>query len=318
MASPKRPQTAYGYSMPSQASPSYPQYNLGVGLPGTVAPVAPQGSPNQLEALLRAIGLPATTPPMQPVPPQMPFGGGMGEPPMPLSGNPQDRLMPPGFVAQPVPMSPMPPRGGPVQSLPPMPPRLPEGRPIGGVPPYMPNPMESGYYTNPNQPPSGETVPPQSQYGVPTSSDGKWLFNNGQWMPNSTAKTFPMPESRPEEVFPGPGQQTQGKGLDVQKLMDALRAMQGRRQGQGLPTQAPFVPDYMLPINQNTAAIDPNMPISDEQRKRNLEALMGGTPRMPQGREGTPRVGPSPTMRGSGMGLEGILQGIEASRRSSR
>ena len=283
------------------------------GTPTSMAPMPPmipQGRPNQLDDILRAIGVPTTTPPMQPVPPQMVFGGGMGEPDMNFRPrDPQADLMPPGFVAQPVPMSPIPPRGGPVQSLPPMPPRLPEGRPIGGVPPYMPNPMESGYYTNPNQPPSGETVPPQSQYGVPTSSDGKWLFNDGRWMPNSTAKTFPMPESRPEEVFPGPGQQTQGKGLDVQKLLDMLRGMQGK--GQTIAPQAPYIPDLTMPVPEMSPADIARLKMRKAAQEAEKLRIMGEMPRMPS-------PSPVPPSQGgrSAMGLGGLLNAIRASRKA--
>jgi hypothetical protein len=125
--------------------------------------------------------------------------------------------------------------GGPIGVTPPMPPR---GGPVQSLPPMPPQMPIAGM---PVAPPMAPPMAPQ------------------------------MPESRPEEVFPG--QQPQGQGLDVQKLLAMLRAMQGRRVQQ---------------------------------------------PQPPRGGEGAPRMGPSPTMRGSGMGLEGILQGIEASKQSSR
>jgi hypothetical protein len=92
----------------------------------------------------------------------------------------------------------------------------------------------------------------------------------------------------------------------MRSLFDALRAMQGR----ATAPQAPFVPDYMLSINQNAAPIDPNMPISDEQRKRMLQALSGGAPRMP-----SPTPIPQSQMGGrSAMGLSGLLSALRASR----
>jgi hypothetical protein len=49
--------------------------------------------------------------------------------------------------------------------------------------------------TNPTAPPSGSTVlpaphPDGNTYGVPTSSDGKWLYSGGKWIENGTVRTF--------------------------------------------------------------------------------------------------------------------------------
>ena len=90
--------------------------------------------------------------------------------------------------------------------------------------------------------------------------------------PQMPIRAVEDPYSTTPDLSPGM-QRPPAQGLDVQKLLGMLRAMQSRRQ----PSP---------------------------------------TPQPPQGREGASRMGPSPTMRGSGMGLEGILRGIEASRSS--
>ena len=41
-------------------------------------------------------------------------------------------------------------------------------------------------------PPSGSIVPPESQYGVPTSSDGKWLYSGDKWWPNEKMTISPV------------------------------------------------------------------------------------------------------------------------------
>jgi hypothetical protein len=42
------------------------------------------------------------------------------------------------------------------------------------------------------KPPSGTFVPGAGQYGVPTSSDGKWLYSSGKWYPNETISVSPV------------------------------------------------------------------------------------------------------------------------------
>lgn len=231
MASPKRPESAYGYSMPSQASPDYPQY------PQPTAPYNPQ--PFDINALLRLLG--GTTPQSST------GGGGIG-----------------GSIGV---TPPMPPRGGPVQSLPPMPPMAPQ--PVAAT------------ETNPYE-------------------------------------VYPQPPMAPPELVaeqaPTPGMEQPTQGVDTQKLMAILRAMQGKTTPPQAP-QAPYVPNYTMPVPEMSPAdIAREKAFRDAQEAEKIR-IMGGMPQMPRGGEGA-RIGPSPTMRGSGMGLEGILRGIEASRSS--
>lgn len=242
-------------------SPMPPQYGYGVAMP-SMSPTVTQGSSGQLEALLRAIGVPAVMPPMQPVPPQY---GGMGEPNMnfrPIAETP----MTPGFMPQPVPMPEMRPEE--VSTFP-MPPRSIYG----------------------NIPPLGRPAQP-----IP-------------YMPGSVAPR--LPESRPEEVFPGPGQQTQGQGLDIQKLMAMLGGMQGK--GQTIAPQAPYIPDFTMPVPEMSPADIARIKMQKAAEEAEKLRIMGEMPRMPS---------PSPVRPSQGnqsaMGLTGLLNAIQRSRRSAR
>lgn len=95
-------------------------------------------------------------------------------------------------------------------------------------------------------------------------------------------------------------------GANIDQFLAALRAIQGRTTA----PQAPLVPERTMPIQYDETPLPANVPMSDEQRKRMLEAFMGSAPRMP-----SPTPVPQAEMGGrSGMGLGGILNALRASR----
>ena len=118
----------------------------------------------------------------------------------------------------------------------------------------------------------------------------------------STSRDFGFIGGKP----PMAPQAPQMGGTNVGQLLEAIRAMQGRT----IAPQAPLVPERTMPIEYDETPLPPNAPMSDEQRKRMLEAFMVGSPRMP-----SPTPVPRSEMGGrSNMGLGGILNAIRASR----
>ena len=201
--------------------------------------------------------------------------------------------------------------GGSIGVTPPMPPR-------GG--PVQPLPLASM--------PVGSVAPPQAPlravedpYSTSTSKDFGFI---GGTPPQAPQNTPQLPRT---------------DDLDINRLMAALRAMQGRTTA----PQAPSVPERLMPIEYTSnKGMYPNAgEMTDDQRRKMLENFMF-SPEIPQmsptesamnralrlAREsekariegGMPRM-PSPTpvpqfeMGGrSNMGLGGILNAIRASR----
>lgn len=123
--------------------------------------------------------------------------------------------------------------------------------------------------------------------------------------PQMPIRAVEDPYSTTPDLSPGM-QQRPAQGLDMQKLMAVLRNMQGRTTA----PQAPLVPERTMPIQYDETPLPANVPMSDEQRKRMLEAFMGGAPRMP-----SPTPVPQTQIGGrSAMGLSGLLSALRASR----
>lgn len=133
--------------------------------------------------------------------------------------------------------------------------------------------------TTPPPPPSGSTVPGESIYAPPQSSDGRWFFSNGQWYPNETIAIDPVapPPVIRDQITPLPG--ISQPGLPATPMPDV------RRPG----TINPVAPTPYTPITQipSVQPLDPeflrNISRYDPATRRALvlerERDMGQAPR---------------------------------------
>lgn len=280
MASPKRPQTAYGYSMPSQASPSYPQY------PQPTAPYNPQ--PFDINALLRLLG--GTTP--------QPSTGGGGT----SKGSEPVGTYKPGFLGMPMPSSPQGPLPDISTMLPALPPQMPGGS------------MEDPYSTSTSRdfgfiggkPP---VAPPYNPALMTTADDMRGRSSTGganidQFLAALRAiqgrTTAPQAPLVPERTMPIQYDETPlpaNVPMSDEQRYKMLENFMGRE------------PSLVEPVrlSPTESAMNRALRLARESEKARIE---GGMPRMP-----SPTPVPQTEMGGrSAMGLSGLLSALRASR----